>query len=121
VLAGLLLLGSASAQDHTLRLHHFLAEPSPVHQGYLQPWAERVMEQSEGRLAIEIYPSMQLGGAAPSLIDQVSDGVVDLAWTLPGYTAGRFPVSEAFELPFMPASAEATSPALCEFYFEYLE
>lgn len=120
-LALLLLAATATAQDVTLRLHHFLAEPSPVHQGYLRPWADRVEEQSGGRIKIDIYANMQLGGAAPSLIDQVTDGVVDLAWTLPGYTAGRFPVSEAFELPFMPASAEVTSPALCEFWFEHLQ
>lgn len=120
-IAVLLFAASALAQEHTLRLHHFLAEPSPVHQGYLQPWADRIEEQSDGRIEVELYANMQLGGAPDSLIDQVSDGVVDLVWTLPGYTAGRFPVSEAFELPFMPASAEITSPALCEFYFEYLE
>lgn len=117
----LLLLGSVTAQDVTLRLHHFLAEPSPVHQGYLEPWAERVEEQSDGRIEVELYPSMQLGGAPPSLIDQAADGVVDLVWTLPGYTAGRFPVTEAFELPFMSGYAEHSSPALCEFYFEYLQ
>ena len=121
VLLALLLLGSAAAQEVTLRLHHFLAEASPVHEGYLAPWAQRVEEQSNGRIDVQIYPSMQLGGAPPSLVDQVEDGVVDLVWTLPGYTAGRFPITEAFELPFMSGYAEHSSPALCEFYFEYLQ
>lgn len=122
VLAGLLALAAqASAQEVTLRLHHFLAAASPVHEGYLEPWAQRVEEQSNGRIEVEIYPSMQLGGAPPSLVDQVADGVVDLVWTLPGYTAGRFPVTEAFELPFMAGKAEHSSPALCEFYKEYLQ
>lgn len=116
-----LLAGSAAAQEVTLRLHHFLADTSPVHQGYLMPWAERVETQSDGRIEVQIYPSMQLGGAAPSLIDQATDGVVDLVWTLPGYTAGRFPISEAFELPFMAGPAEQASPALCEFYFDHLQ
>ena len=49
----------------------------------------------------QIYPSMQLGGTPPQLYDQVKDGVVDVIWTLPGYTAGRFPLVEVFELPFM--------------------
>lgn len=120
-LTALALFGGASAQEVTLRLHHFLAEASPVHQGYLQPWAERVEEQSDGRIEVEIYPSMQLGGAPPSLVDQVADGVVDLAWTLPGYTAGRFPITEAFELPFMSGMAEDSSPALCEFYGMHLQ
>lgn len=112
---------TAEGPEVTLRLHHFLADTSPAQQGYLEPWAERVEEQSGGRIRVEIYPSMQLGGAPPSLIDQVSDGVVDLVWTLPGYTAGRFPITEAFELPFMAGKAEASSQALCEFYALYLQ
>jgi TRAP-type C4-dicarboxylate transport system substrate-binding protein len=115
------LLGGAFAQEVTLRLHHFLSGTSPVHEGYLEPWAERIQEQSEGRIRIDIYPNMQLGGAPASLIDQVADGAVDLVWTLPGYTAGRFPVTEAFELPFMSGRAVASSQALCEFFPGNLE
>lgn len=110
------LFATSSAQEVTLRLHHFLNESSPVQKGYLEPWAERIQEQSDGRIKVEIYPSMQLGGASASLIDQVEDGVVDLVWTLPGYTAGRFPVTEVFELPFMSGQAAASSQAVCEFY-----
>jgi TRAP-type C4-dicarboxylate transport system substrate-binding protein len=64
---------------------------------------------------------MQLGGRPPALIDQARDGVVDIVWTLPGYTPGRFPGTEAFELPFVPASAEATSQAAWDFYEKYLK
>jgi TRAP-type C4-dicarboxylate transport system substrate-binding protein len=46
---------------------------------------------------------MSLGGAPPQLFDQARDGVVDLVWTLPGNTPGRFPGIEAFELPFVPS------------------
>jgi TRAP-type C4-dicarboxylate transport system substrate-binding protein len=51
------------------------------------------------------------------LYDQVKDGVVDVMWTLPGNTAGRFPRVEVFELPFMMSNAEATSKA----YWEYVQ
>ena len=108
--------GAASAQEVTLRVHHFLPPPSVAHAEFIAPWAERVTAQSNGRIAVEIYPAMQLGGAPPSLFDQVRDGVVDVVWTLPGYTPGRFPTVEVFELPFMAASAEATSQAVQEFY-----
>lgn len=110
----------SAAQEVTLRLHHFLAETSSIHYGYLVPWAERVEAQSEGRIDVQIFPSMQLGGAAPSLVDQLVDGVVDLVWTLPGYTTGRFPASEVFELPFMTGPSARTSPAVCAFYREHL-
>lgn len=108
----------APAQEVTLRVHHFLPATSTTHADFLAPWADRVEDQSGGRIEVELFPAMQLGGAPPGLYDQVRDGVVDVAWTLPGYTAGRFPVVEVFELPFMAASAEATSQAIQALYEE---
>ncbi len=116
LLAAPWLPADGQAQDVTLRLHHFLSPPSTTHKDFIEPWARKVEAESGGRIKIEIYPSMQLGGKPPALYDQVRDGVVDIVWTLPGYTAGRFPTIEVFELPFMAASAEATSQAAHEFY-----
>jgi TRAP-type C4-dicarboxylate transport system substrate-binding protein len=67
----------------------------------------------------QVYPAMQLGGTPAQLIDQAKDGVVDIAFTLPGYTAGRFPVMEVFELPFITSTAEAGSKAAWDFYGKY--
>ncbi len=101
----------ATAQEVTLRLHQFLPENSFVPAQILTPWIAAVQEASDGRIAIEHYPSMQLGGKPGDLVDQAVDGVVDIIWTLPGYTPGRFPRTEVFELPFMVADAEAGSAA----------
>ena len=93
--------GRAWAQPITLRLHHFLPPVANAHRHFLAPWAEQVSQQSEERLSIRIFPSMQLGGAPPQLYDQARDGVADIVWTLPGYTPGRFPRTEVIELPFV--------------------
>jgi TRAP-type C4-dicarboxylate transport system substrate-binding protein len=85
----------------TLRMHHFLPPVSNGHAKLLAPWARRVEEESQGKLKIDIFPSMQLGGTPPQLFDQARDGVVDIVWTLPGNTPGRFPTTEVFELPFI--------------------
>ncbi len=97
----LLRLRSAKAAEVTLRLHHFLPPKSNVHARLLDPWTKKVAELSGGKVAIEIFPSMQLGGKPPELYDQAKDGVADIVWTLPGYTPGRFPRTEVFELPFI--------------------
>lgn len=91
----------AAAQEVTLRLHHFLPAVSNVHRHFLVPWANKVREESGGRLRVQIFPSMQLGGAPPQLYDQAKDGVADIVWTLPGNTPGRFPRIEVIELPFV--------------------
>ena len=69
-------------------------------------------EEPVGRMKCQIYPAMQLGGTPPQLIQQAQDGVADIVWTLPGYTAGRYPSMEVFELPFMTNRAEPASAPL---------
>jgi TRAP-type C4-dicarboxylate transport system substrate-binding protein len=57
---------------------------------------------------------MSLGGRPADLIDQARDGVADITMTLVGYTPGRFPRSEVFELPFMMTDPVATALAFWE-------
>ncbi|RYE50761.1 MAG: TRAP transporter substrate-binding protein, partial [Rhizobiaceae bacterium] len=99
----------------TLRVHQMLPAQATIPRAAIEPWTKRVAEASGGRLAFELYPAMQLGGAPPDLYDQAKDGVVDLIWTVLGYTPGRFPKSEVFELPFMVTKGEATSVAFQQF------
>jgi TRAP-type transport system periplasmic protein len=116
-LLALAIAATASAQAPvTLKVHHFLPPGSTTHAKLLVPWCERIEREAAGRLKCQLYPSMQLGGTAPQLFDQARDGIADIVWTLPGYTAGRFPVMEAFELPFLTGDAEAASKAAWEFY-----
>jgi len=108
----LILSSQAAAQEVTLRFQHFVSPKSAVPARFMVPWAEKIMKESEGRIKIEIFPGMQLGGAPPTLYDQIRDGVIDGGWALPAYTPGRFPEAEAFELPFMTTnSAEESSRA----------
>ncbi len=109
-LAAVLATG-AVAQEVTLRMHQFLPAQANVPKNILVPWAERVMEASGGRIEIQHFPSMQLGGTPPQLIDQAIDGVADIIWTVAGYTPGRFPRAEVFELPFTMTDAGDMSAA----------
>ena len=105
--------GTATAQEVTLRLHQFLPAQANVPTHILDVWADGIEADSDGRIEIQRFPAMQLGGAPPELIDQVIDGTVDIIWTVAGYTPGRFPRAEVFELPFMmeESNAEAASRA----------
>jgi TRAP-type transport system periplasmic protein len=101
----------------TLKFHTFMSPQSNVWINMHKAWMDKVEKESGGRIKFEAYPAMQLGGTPVQLYDQVKDGVVDVMWTLPGNTAGRFPRVEVFELPFMMSNAEATSKA----YWEYVQ
>jgi TRAP-type C4-dicarboxylate transport system substrate-binding protein len=110
-------LSGLAQQAVTLKFHTFMAPQSNVWLTMHKPWMEKVEKESNGRIKFEGYPAMQLGGTPVQLYDQAKDGVVDIVWTLPGNTAGRFPRIEVFELPFMMNNAEATSKA----YWEYVQ
>ncbi len=110
----LLALGlPAQAAEVTLTVHHFLSPKSAAHASFIAPWAKRVEEQSQGRIKVEIFPSMSMGGKPPELYRQVRDGTADIVWTLIGYTPGVFPRSEVYELPLVHrGSARATNLAI---------
>lgn len=73
----------AHAQEVTLRLAHVLAPSEPMHLA-AEFYAEIVAERSEGRIAIEVFPSGQLGGN-PDLYEQVRMGVPVIQISDPGY------------------------------------
>lgn len=119
VLASLALQG-AGASEVTLRLHQFLPQTSSVPAMAITPWIEKVERESGGRIKVQHFPLMQAGGTPPQLFDQARDGVVDIIWTALGYTPGRFPRSEVFELPFMAnKDAEKSSLAFHEYVTAY--
>jgi len=116
------LSGTIGAQPITLKLHHLLGPTSPAQTKMLEPWARQVEQNSGGKVKIDIYPSMSLGGKPPQLINQVRDGVVDIIWTVNGYTPGLFPRTEAFEMPFVHTNdPAATSLAMRAMFDQYLK
>ena len=124
LLAGALLAGSASwasAQEVTLKMHQFLPANANAPKLVLDVWAEQVEKESGGRIKIDHYPSMQLGGRPPELVDQVINGVADIIWTVVGYTPGRFPSTEVFELPFMMKDVGALSCAFWNMFEKHMK
>lgn len=112
---------SVTAQEVTLRFQHFVSPASANPTYFMQPWADAIEEQSQGRIKVELYPFMQLGGSAANQYDLIRDGAIDGGWVIPGYQPNRFPEAEAMELPFMTTkSGEEASAAAWTFTQEYL-
>ncbi len=117
-IAAFALSTTAFAQEVTLRIHQMLPAQATIPAQAIEPWAAKVQEESGGRIAFELYPAMQLGGVPADLYDQAKDGVVDIVWTIMGYTPGRFPKSEVFELPFLITNGEDSSAAFYNYVME---
>ena len=105
----------AQAAEVNLRLHTFEPPQGTSLSKSIKPWIAAVEKASQGRIKITVFPAMQLGGKPPELYGQARDGVVDIAWTVLGYTPGLFPKTEVFELPFMTRDATGASKALWQY------
>lgn len=106
----------------TLKIAHFLPSASNVHTNVIEPWCKTLASESQGRLQCQLYPSLQLGGTAAQLADQARNGIADIVWTAPGYSPGRFPKTEAIELPGMlPLGGVAGSKVVWAFYQQNLQ
>jgi TRAP-type C4-dicarboxylate transport system substrate-binding protein len=122
IAAGAIASGGAGAAEFDFKLHHLLPAVAPAQTKMLEPWARAVEENSGGRVSIEIFPAMSLGGTPPELVQQARDGVVDLIWTVTGYTPGLFPRTEVFELPFIHTNdPRATNLAMQEMFTDDLD
>jgi TRAP-type transport system periplasmic protein len=109
----------APAAEVVLKFHHIWPTVAMGHTRVTMPWCEKIAKESNNRMRCQILPAMTGGGTPAQLIDRVKDGVDDLTITLPGYTPGRFPVMEVFELPFMTNTAEVASAAAWDYYNKY--
>ncbi|MCE8026261.1 TRAP transporter substrate-binding protein [Halomonas desiderata] len=93
-----------SAQADTLRMSHFWPANSDVNKEIFEAWAKHVEEATGGELTIENYPSQTLSRSEQAYQGTVN-GISDIAITMQGYTAGRFPLSEIVQLPGVSGSA----------------
>jgi TRAP-type C4-dicarboxylate transport system substrate-binding protein len=106
---------AATAADVTLNYAHFMPATSWQNAELFEAWATAVEEASDGAIDVAVYPAQTLG-KAPDGYDNARDGIADIAWTVQGYTAGRFPLSQVMELPGLFETAEIGSCAFQKLY-----
>ena len=111
---------AAQAQQITIKYSHFLPANSGFNQKVALPWCAAIEKDSGGKMKCQLYPSLALGGTPAQLADQVKNGVADVVWTSPSYSTGRFPRTEALELPFtLPGDGLAGSRAMWDYAQKY--
>lgn len=104
-----------TSQTYNLKYAHFMPASSWQNQKLFKNWAKSVNEASNGKLNITIFPAQTLG-KAPAGYDNAKNGITDIAWTVQGYTANRFPLSQIVELPGLFNTAEVGSCAFQKLY-----
>ena len=112
---------NANAAEFNFRMHTFIPPVANPAKSFLAPWAKKIGKESGGRIKVQPFWAMGLGGKPPQLLPQVRDGVVDIVWGLPAFTPGRMPKIEVFELPFVHRDAVSTTLALQDYQDKHLQ
>lgn len=115
LLAGL--TGTTAAAETVLTFNWFIPPTHLMRTEIFDPWAAKVAEVTNGEVKIEFTTTSM--GPPPRQFDIVQDGVVDMAWSVHGYTPDRFPHAGVSELPFMTTTGEATSVAYWRTYQKF--
>ena len=105
---------AASAQEPRLLFTSLSPAGSPNSQ-FFNSWAQRVNDQSGGALKIEVRDGTALANFGNSY-DRVLSDVVQIGWVQPAFIAGKFPLSEVTNLPFMTDDDINCSLALWRYY-----
>jgi len=106
-------VGSARAETITLKLSHFVPPQHAFHK-WVVGWAQKIEQESGGRLKFEIYPNGQLVGPPNRQFDAARNGITDIAFCLHGVTPGRYPMTELANLPFTWPSDGANLPEMAK-------
>jgi TRAP-type C4-dicarboxylate transport system substrate-binding protein len=105
---------AAPAQETRLLFTSLSPAGSPNSQ-FFNSWAQRVNDQSGGALKIEVRDGTALANFGNSY-DRVNSDVVQIGWVQPAFIAGKFPLSEVTNLPFMTDDDVNCSIALWRYY-----
>ena len=92
-------IATAAAGATELKLADFQPPTHFVVDKVYAPFAAAVSDATGGEVTVEIFMGGELGPGPAEQYNRVVDGVADLAFSLPGYTASTFPKTLLTELP----------------------
>jgi TRAP-type C4-dicarboxylate transport system substrate-binding protein len=99
---------AASAQV-TLNVNTWVPPSHLLVADALMPFCKDVEGATQGRVKCNLLPKAVV--APPQTLDAVKNGLADISFVVPGYTPGRFVLTDAPEFPFMGDTSEAMSVA----------
>ncbi|MBS28944.1 MAG: hypothetical protein CL566_08500 [Alphaproteobacteria bacterium] len=108
--AGAFATSTASADE--LSLAYFMGPKHPMNAGVMGPFGEKLAELSGGKLIVKQFPGGALNKVPPKQYSILLNGVADIIFTLPGYTADVFPKTNVMGLPDLCDSAFSCTEAM---------
>jgi TRAP-type C4-dicarboxylate transport system substrate-binding protein len=84
----------------------------------MERWAKEVEKRTDGRVKVKTFPGGTLLGAK-NMLEGVTSGMADIGNFAMSYQPGRFPLSEAVDLPLGFTSATVASQVLFDLVDKY--
>ena len=106
-------VGTPAAAQTVLTLSSWVPPAHTLTMGQIE-WCEMLAAKVPGKVKCNALPRAVT--AAPGTFDAVRNGLVDISFTVHGYTPGRFVMPQMVEFPFMGDSSEVTSVAFQRMY-----
>lgn len=97
--AATLMLAAPLASAEELKLADFQPPTHFVVGSAYEPFAEAIAEKTGGEVTVTIYMGGELGPGPVEQYTRTVEGVTDIAFGLPGYSASNFPKTLLTELP----------------------
>ncbi len=108
--AALMAANPVSAKTYKMKIATFVSPKHPTSK-WIENWGKKLEQNSKGELKISYFPGGQMG-PPPKYYDLARSGQADVVWALHGYSAGRFPLTEISNLPYIVGSAEIATKML---------
>jgi TRAP-type C4-dicarboxylate transport system substrate-binding protein len=105
----------ASSAEETRLIFTSLSPGGSPNSVFFNAWAKRVSDQSGGTLKVEVRDGVALATFA-NAYDRVINDVIQIGWVQPAFVAGKFPLAEITNLPFMTDDDVSCSMALSRYY-----
>lgn len=112
VLTAALALAASSAMARELKLADFQPPTHFVLEQAYKPFADAIAEKTGGEVTVSIFMGGELGPGPAEQYNRAVDGVADIVFGLPGYTASNFPKTLLAELPGVISAETGTAQML---------
>ena len=89
----------SAAEPIQLKLAFFSSDSAVLYNGGVKPFVDAVNSEGKGILEIEVFFRGALGKAPGQQAQLVREGLADIAYIIPGYSAEQFPDNAVIELP----------------------
>ncbi|WP_424830482.1 TRAP transporter substrate-binding protein DctP [Ruegeria sp.] len=103
---------SVAAEKVTLKFASFTPAKGFNYDEVMIAFLDKVVADSEGTLDYKAFPGGTLGRNPSEQLKLVQDGIADIAFVVPSYTAGAFPNWGVTEIPGLVLNVEESAIAL---------